>query len=299
MARKPRIHFPGAIYHVICRGNNKEPVFATDTEKQSYLGLMKEYKERYPFKLYAWAILSNHAHLLIEVEKDPLSKLMQGIQQSYTGRYNHYHKRTGHVFEQRYKAFLCKREKHLLDLVHYIHYNPARAGLPAGINNPYCSHRDYIWGSTHGLTDTEYPLSLFAHDRTTAVMFYRQFMDEEKNSPSSLPQALRSGGKEYVPGLVEREQDKVDVSISKLIPICAEIAGVDASQLTKRCRRRELVTARWILVQFCLPYTNASQRELATVLGVSVAAVSKAGRSVSNEVSEGVGELWKIVENKA
>ena len=104
MPRRPRIHYPGALYHVICRGNNKDWIFKSDSEKQEYETLIEQYKNRYGFKLYSWVILSNHAHLLIEVGDVPLSKIMQGIQQNYTQWFKRTQKRTGHAFEQRYKA---------------------------------------------------------------------------------------------------------------------------------------------------------------------------------------------------
>ena len=88
MARKPRVHYEGALYHVITRGNNKEKIFGEENEKEEYLRIIKKYKDRYGFKLYAYCIMDNHAHLLIEVGNIPLSKIMQGIQQVYTQRYN-------------------------------------------------------------------------------------------------------------------------------------------------------------------------------------------------------------------
>ena len=105
MPRKPRVHYPGALYHVICRGNNKEWVFKQELEKKEYLSLIENYKKRYGFSLYAWVIMSNHAHLLIEVGEKPLWKIMQGIQQSYTTWYNRTNRHSGHVFEQRYRVF--------------------------------------------------------------------------------------------------------------------------------------------------------------------------------------------------
>jgi len=90
---------------VICRGNNKEWVFKQEIEKKEYLSLIENYKKRYGFNLYAWVIMSNHAHLLIEVGEKPVWKIMQGIQQSYTTWYNRTNRHSGHVFEQRYRVF--------------------------------------------------------------------------------------------------------------------------------------------------------------------------------------------------
>jgi REP element-mobilizing transposase RayT len=106
MARKPRIHYDGALYHVLVRGNNRSHIFRNKEDKENYKKIVLKYKKRYHFKLYAYCIMDNHAHLLIKVTDIPLSKIMQGILQVFTQKYNRINNTTGHVFEQRYKALL-------------------------------------------------------------------------------------------------------------------------------------------------------------------------------------------------
>lgn len=144
MARKPRIHYPGALYHVIVRGNNQETIMYNDMHKNKYLSIVARYKEKLGFMLYAFCILDNHAHLLIEVQDVPLSQIMQRIQQVYTQWFNHRHDRTGHVFQQRYKAMLCNKESYLLEVIRYIHNNPVRANLDDGIEYRWSSHVYYV-----------------------------------------------------------------------------------------------------------------------------------------------------------
>ena len=79
MARKPRVHFPGALYHVIARGNRRQEIFIDNQDYERYLNFLKEYKEKYDFILYAYALMPNHVHLLIEVREAPLSRLMQSL----------------------------------------------------------------------------------------------------------------------------------------------------------------------------------------------------------------------------
>ena len=135
MPRKTRIHYPGALYHIICRGNNREFKFKSEAEKQKYLELITDFKDRYGFKLYSWVLMSNNAHLFMEVSDAPLSKIMQGIQQGYTQWYNRSHKHTGHVFEQRYKATLCNKDQDLLSLIRYNHQNPEEQNERTRINH--------------------------------------------------------------------------------------------------------------------------------------------------------------------
>ena len=127
MARKPRIEYPGAFYHVMCRGNNGEHILHNDEDKKFYLYLIQKYKERYCFRIFAYCIMDNHVHMLIQTGDVPLSKIMQGIQQSFTQGYNSKYCRTGHVFQQRYKAILVDGDSYLLQLIKYIHYNPVEA----------------------------------------------------------------------------------------------------------------------------------------------------------------------------
>ena len=287
MARKPRVYFPGAIYHVICRGNNREWVFNTDTDKLSYLSLISQYKERYGFNLYAWAILSNHVHLLIKVNEVPLSKIMQGIQQSYTGRYNHFNERTGHVFEQRYKAFLCYDETHLMSVVRYIHQNPVRAGLEGGLNHSFSSHQAYVSHQLSGLTDTEYPLRLFASERNKAIRAYLEFImrDDQLFNPEQATPVDK--GRESPP--IIRRQEIISVPLAQLVSLVADFSGLDVSDLTGGSRQRELVAARRVLVKLCVEHTQISRGELANLIGVSDTAISKAIRFMPADVNEQIG----------
>jgi REP element-mobilizing transposase RayT len=111
---------------------------------KKYLKIIKRYKDKYNFILYAYCIMDNHAHLLVEVKDIPISKIMQGIQQIYTQRYNIRKNRTGHVFEQRYKAILCNKDEYLIELMRYIHQNPLKAGFKEAIRYRWSSYNEYM-----------------------------------------------------------------------------------------------------------------------------------------------------------
>jgi putative transposase len=130
MARKPRVEFDGALYHVIVRGNHRRDIFRDTTDQVTYLERIEHCRERYYCRVYAYVLMSNHVHLLIETGVVGLSKIMQGIQFSYTQRYNRRHRMVGHLFRGRHKAILCDRDASLLELVRYIHLNPARMKHP-------------------------------------------------------------------------------------------------------------------------------------------------------------------------
>ncbi|KJS19098.1 MAG: hypothetical protein VR72_20425 [Clostridiaceae bacterium BRH_c20a] len=172
MARRPRVEYPGALYHVICRGNNGEDILSQEKDKIEYIEILKKYKIRYGFNLYAYCIMDNHVHLLVETGVIPLSKIMQGIQQSFTQRYNKRYQRTGHVFQQRYKAKLCDMENYLLQLIKYIHHNPIKARI-SGLSYNWSSHYNYAKGLGNSLVDVESILNLLSEDRNRAIKLYR------------------------------------------------------------------------------------------------------------------------------
>src|SRR6201988_767272 len=179
MARKPRVEFNGALYHVIVRGNQRQRTFYDDHDRQSYLERIEHYRQRYSFRLYAFVLMANHVHLLLETKRVGLSKVMQGIQGSYTQNYNRRHHKVGHLFEGRYKAILCDRDGYLLELVRYIHLNPARMKVPL---NPWryrwSSHGAYLGKPSMIKVAIEEVLSQFSASLGAARRGYQRFMEE-------------------------------------------------------------------------------------------------------------------------
>ena len=104
LARPPRLEYPGAVYHVIARGNNRQAIFADDRDHTIYLEKLGHYCTEKEVNLLGYCLLSNHLNLLLETPQGNLSKLMQLLQTSYTLSFNWRHRQSGHVFEQRYKA---------------------------------------------------------------------------------------------------------------------------------------------------------------------------------------------------
>ena len=129
MARKPRIYFPGALYHVIARGNQGQTVFHEDRDFTLYRQFLVDYKVQFRFSVYAYALMPNHIHLLLETGQTSLSRIMHRLQFHYTLRTNLKYKTHGHLFQGRYKSILCDKDTYLLELSAYIHLNPVRAGL--------------------------------------------------------------------------------------------------------------------------------------------------------------------------
>src|SRR5208337_2606050 len=155
MARPPRLEFPGAFYHIIVRGNHRQDIFLNEQDRLEYLSRVSHYKEKTGFILYAYVLMSNHVHLLIETPKSPVSKIMQLINFTYTHYFNRKYGKVGHLFQGRYKAILCDRDEYLLGLVRYIHLNPVRANIVSlPHEHLWSSHSEYL-GLKKGLADTD------------------------------------------------------------------------------------------------------------------------------------------------
>jgi len=172
MARRPRVFGAGLLYHVIARGNQRRQTFLIDRDYEAYLDRLNRYQTRYGVILYAYCLMPNHVHLLLQTSSVPLAKFMQGVQQSYTQRFNRVHGKIGHLFQGRYKAIVCERDEYLTALVRYIHLNPVRAGMVEDPEAyPYSGHRAYLQGDRRGLIDPEPVLGLLGGRRA-----YRRFV---------------------------------------------------------------------------------------------------------------------------
>lgn len=179
MPRPSLIHYRGALYHITARGNNKQDIFHSEKDFSRYLSNVKRYKKEVPFYLYAFALMPNHVHLLIEVIDSPINKIMQKLQTAYTMYINKKYQRVGHVFQGRYFHLLVAKESHLLGLVRYIHLNPVRAGL---VKNPrsyfWTSHNTYLelGSKADSIIDKEKVLPYFSSDQKKAIKNYEDFV---------------------------------------------------------------------------------------------------------------------------
>lgn len=131
MARQPRVEFPGAFYHVMCRGDRCEPIFEDDVDRQIFLRTLAECCEKCAWRIYAWVLMSNHYHWVLQTPEANLVAGMKWFQNTYTRRLNTRHGIWGHVFGGRYKAVLVDDSGggYLETLMDYVHLNPVRAGL--------------------------------------------------------------------------------------------------------------------------------------------------------------------------
>ncbi|MBI1870015.1 MAG: transposase [Chlamydiae bacterium] len=129
MPRQARLDYPGALHHVMGRGIEKKFIFNDDLLKSKFHERVSNNLRRFSIQCYAWCIMGNHFHLLLQTGQTPLAELMSSLLTGYAVYYNIIHKRSGHLFQNRYKSVLCDRNEYLLPLVRYIHLNPVKAGV--------------------------------------------------------------------------------------------------------------------------------------------------------------------------
>ncbi|MBK8856276.1 MAG: transposase [Opitutaceae bacterium] len=149
MARKPRLQFEGAIYHVINRGNYRRDIFETAGAAQAFEQCLFEACAQAGWRLYAYAIMRNHFHLAVETPRANLVEGMHWLQSTFAIRFNRFRDERGHLFQSRYRAILVEGGPHLARVVNYIHLNPLRAGivsLEQLAQFRWCSYRRFLRG---------------------------------------------------------------------------------------------------------------------------------------------------------
>lgn len=152
MARRTRIYYDHAVYHICIRGNNRQAVLKADEDKKSFLETLTKFKERFGFKLFGFVLMDNHAHLVVETNSlVNVSKIMQAITLSYSQKFRHRYNYTGYVWQGRFKSKPIERDSYILECIEYIHNNPVRAKM---VEHP----RDYRWSSYHRYNSETDPL---------------------------------------------------------------------------------------------------------------------------------------------
>jgi len=177
LARPLRVELRGAVYHVIARGNERKAIFRDDLDREVYLERLAQCRSRFQFRVLGYCLMNNHVHLALERGPVALSRSMLALQSFYVQRFNFRHKRVGHLFQGRYKAFLVQDERYLFALLRYIHLNPVRARL---VDRPeayrWSSDRCYRDGKRLPWLDVDVALGKLALKREEAVSVYRRLM---------------------------------------------------------------------------------------------------------------------------
>lgn len=222
MARPLRIEFPGALYHVTSRGDRKEPIYRRDADRRLHLAIIGQALQRFGACLWAYCLMPNHYHLVLQTPLPNLSRVMRHINGVYTQAFNRRHDVVGHLFQGRFKAILVDGDAYLLTLCRYVERNPVAAGLVDRAEHwPWSSCRSHL-GAAQPMTgldiDALHGLLLgrtvsTPADRREAVRRYRAMLGEPSHDAtdasrdlwsSTLRQQIFMGDDEFVGRMQER-----------------------------------------------------------------------------------------------
>ncbi|MFH1114300.1 MAG: transposase [Pseudomonadota bacterium] len=285
MTRRARIHYPGAVYHVMLRGNAGEDIFFDDSDRLRFYDLLQEGVKRFDVRIAALCLMSNHVHLVVQVGEIPLSRLIQNVSFRYTRYRNARQRRTGHLFQGRYKALLIDAETYLPELVRYIHLNPVRAGI---VGNPedyrWSSHRAYLGKEVLPWLSTDWILSRFSSRKGTARRLFRNFVadgiggDYREEFHSGTREGRILGDDDFAEGALRRAGEKVNrpVSMEEIITHVCTLYGLGPEALAEPGKKRYCAEARAVIALLVWYEHHLSLTDLCTRLGRDLSSLSRA-----------------------
>jgi len=294
MSRAWRIEYPGALYHVLSRGNERRDIFVDDDDRCMFLDTLGEMVERFELDIAAYVLMGNHYHLLLRTHRANLSKSMQWFGVTYTNRFNSLNSHSGHLFQGRFKSMIVQNDAYLLRLSYYIHRNPVRAGMVDRLADyRWSSYANYAYGKkAPGWLNTELLLSQFVNvdDPHRA---YRQAAQTYSREEHLLWEELRHGfilgGQQFVETIKARylptaphqeipHQKKVarDLDPAVLLEKAARALGADL----ERFKNSGKVSGRDVLdrdLLLCLVWQQGHQtnQQIGDLFGLTYSAVSR------------------------
>jgi len=282
MARPLRIQFEGALYHLMVRGNHRQPLFRDDRDRRHYLELLRHYRKRFGFRLYAYVLLRREVELLLETPKGRVSKVMQCLGTSYTSYFNRRHRRRGGLLEGRYRSFVLPKESALAEATRYIHRIHFHSGGGKKRDYPWSSYRVYLGRRMSDLVDARVVLRKFGRDLNEQRRRYRDFVERVE------------GGKDHFPAWIDpgpEENHGRESPIDKAKRIVSEIALCMAPDGTDLRAKRKNAPIRHMAMYVIRKETKLPLRSIGEFFGVKAPAValaiSRIGRLLEEKGSFG------------
>ncbi|HEY8908854.1 MAG TPA: transposase [Desulfosporosinus sp.] len=209
MPRGQRVKVEFSTYHVVQRGNEKKQIFRDDEDKAKFLETLAKAREKYNFILYAYCLMDNHIHLLVDDNGNDISKLMKSINISYVSYFNRVYQRCGHLFQDRFKSEVVKDDRYLLEVSRYIHNNPVKAKLVGRADEfKWSSYNIYSGKASDvlGLLDTSMILNYFSSNKIKSVAEYGKFVTKTEQAEEGIldiedHQELGQKQSEYINGM--------------------------------------------------------------------------------------------------
>lgn len=319
MPRQARLDIPGLIHHVMARGIEGRNIFLDEEDRESFLNRLAEVVNLPGGpRLYAWACMSNHFHILLRPGAGCLSPVMRRLMTGHAVTYNKRHRRQGHLFQNRYKSFVVEEESYFLELVRYIHLNPVRAGIVRNLEEleryPYTGHSVILGKRKFASQDVESVLARFSERRHAAIASYRDFMaagyDQGRREElrggglirsmgglaailSQSPEERQAsderilGSGEFVESVLRKSDihsNKLTTTIDDVLKEVAARSGISCEQILGASRSRSVSNARRQFFQRAHEEAGATISMLGRLTGRSHVAVKLA---IDLAISEG------------
>lgn len=307
MPRLARLDISGLLQHVIVRGIERRDIFNDDHDRQLFVDRLFSLCSETGVHCYAWTLLSNHAHLLLMPTTTSLSFFMRRLLTGYAVSFNRRNKRSGHLFQNRYKSIVCEEETYLLELVRYIHLNPLRAGMVSNLEEldyyPWTGHAVLMGNRQIDGQDTVAILKRFGKRTSTARKNYRQFVSEgiksgrrdelvggglkrsqgqrENNEYESFDERILGSG-DFVDSLkLEvklRDKMKSSITLARLLSIVSAALRLDPDSIRKPSKSRDPAAARGIICHLAIIELGYTGSEVGKFLHLGPTGVSLASR---------------------
>jgi len=329
MPRHARLDASGLLHHVIIRGIERKPIFAEDRDKEDFIERCSILLPETMTACYAWSILSNHIHMLLRTGTVPLSTVMSRLLTGYATAFNMRHKRSGHLFQNRYKSIICQEDVYFKELVRYIHLNPLRAHL-TDFNSleffPWSGHAVLIGRKEHLWQDTQYVLSIFGN-QTLYLEFIRAGIDQGRREDLTGGGLVRSHGgwtevrKSKKDGLIKGDdrilgdtafvtkillsaEDKLEkryamkhsgMTLDFVEKKVCDLFGMSSRELYEQGRQKRLGDARSLFCFWAVRELGISMKELAERFSITEPAISysvRRGRKIAQEKG------WVLLEGE-
>jgi putative transposase len=306
MARPLRINYPGAFYHVTCRGNERRNIFADDQDRSAFLDKLRTSVGIYEVKVHAYVLMSNHFHLIVETPKGNLSEFMRHFNISYTAAFNRRHHRVGHLYQGRFKAILIDADNYLLELSRYVHLNPVRL-------RSYQSKDDgakikdverYRWSSLAGYLNTSQRQSWVTYESVLSYVGesrrnYREFVIDGIRQGYGTPweevkgQAVL-GGEDFVERIKVRMKNR---GSRREQPAVRQLGAMDPAAVLKKVARyfqlpeRQLTgkrtgrrDERGMALELMYRLGGTSQARIGDLMGLDYTAVSRERKRLRDRI---------------
>lgn len=275
MAARPlRFQFEGALYHLVVRANNRQPLFRDDRDRSRYLELLCRYRDRFQCRFYAYVLNSRDAHLLLETPRGNVSKVMQCLGTSYASYFNRRHRRRGTVFEGRYKSYPVENHDYLPEITRAIHRIPRGSSLEKKRDYLWSSYRIYLGKEASDLVEVQPVLSWFGGEVKQQRGRYQEFV--ERHNVTKRTYVGKVDSQNGMPFqrqtlLSEERENSLTKAGSILREVTLSLGPREARALQKRKRP---ALARHVAMYLIRKETSLPLRSIGGLLGVKAPAVA-------------------------